>query len=65
MLSQCTATNVPPEFVKAREPELQRNPPPDGPLRRVTKQQSMSSKSQTYANDQSYLDGIRSIVAAG
>jgi len=31
-----TTRNAPPEYVKARKPELLLNPPPDGPLRRVT-----------------------------
>ena len=31
-----TTPNAPPEYVKARKPELLLNPPPDGPLRRVT-----------------------------
>ena len=31
-----TTRNAPPEWVKARKPELLLNPPPDGPLRRVT-----------------------------
>jgi hypothetical protein len=30
-----TTPNAPPEYVKARKPELLLNPPPDGPLRRV------------------------------
>ena len=31
-----TTPNAPPEYVKARKPELLLNPPPDGPLRRIT-----------------------------
>jgi GAF domain-containing protein len=31
-----TTPNAPPEYVKARKPELLLNPPPDGPLRRTT-----------------------------
>ena len=31
-----TTPNAPPEWVKARKPELLLNPPPDGPLRRIT-----------------------------
>ena len=31
-----TTPNAPPEYVKARKPELRLNPPPDGPLRRTT-----------------------------
>ena len=31
-----TTPNAPPEYVKARKPELRLNPPPDGPLRRIT-----------------------------
>ena len=31
-----TTPNAPPEWVKARKPEILLNPPPDGPLRRTT-----------------------------
>ena len=31
-----TTRNAPPEYIKARKPELLLHPPPDGPLRRVT-----------------------------
>ena len=58
-----TTPNAPPEYVKARKPELLLNPPPDGPLRRITATKQVVQIADL-SKPQSYLERHPVTVAA-
>jgi GAF domain-containing protein len=58
-----TTPNAPPEYIKARKPELLLNPPPDGPLRRVTATKQLVQIADL-SKLQSYLERHPFTVAA-